>query len=434
MNIIDIISKKQAGLELSKEELQFVIEGYTKGEIPDYQMSALLMAIYFRGTTEDEATNLALVMRDSGDILQLGDVSGFKVDKHSTGGVGDKTTLVLGPMLAACGITFAKMSGRGLGHTGGTIDKLEAIPGFRTSLEIKEFKDNLNKAGIAITGQTGNLAPADKKIYALRDVTSTVASIPLIAASIMSKKLAIGTNAIMLDVKCGEGAFMKDILHAKELAEAMVKIGRKAGRTVSAIITDMNTPLGCAVGNSLEVIEAIETLKGYGPTDLEELCSTIAAYLIMDSFKERDFDKAYKMANDTLHDLTAFNKFVELVELQGGDTSYVYDTDKFEKAKNVRYLMAEEEGYISSINALNIGEAVCALGAGREKLGEPIDFSVGIKIKKKVGDHVVKDDVVAEIYFNEKGYDRAIELLCKSFILSKEQVKNKLIIDVIRQK
>lgn len=432
MNILEIISKKQEGLELSLDELKFVVDGYTNGDIPDYQMSAFLMAVYFKGATEEEATNLALVMRDSGDILQLGDVAGFKVDKHSTGGVGDKTTLVLGPMLAACGITFAKMSGRGLGHTGGTIDKLEAIPGFKTSLEIKEFKDNLNNAGIAITGQTGNLAPADKKIYALRDVTSTVASIPLIAASIMSKKLAIGTNAIMLDVKCGEGAFMKDLDQAKELAKTMVKIGKKAGRTVSAIITDMNTPLGCAVGNSLEVIEAIETLKGFGPRDLEDLCSTIAAYLIMDSFKERDFDKAYKMANDTLHDLSAFKKFVELVELQGGDKSYVYDTDKFERAKNVRYLVAEEEGYISSINALNIGEAVCALGAGREKLGEEIDYSVGIVIKKKVGDHVLDGDAVAEIYYNDKGFDKAVGLLCKSFTISKDKVETKLILDVIR--
>ena len=432
MNILEIISKKQQGLELDEEEIKYVVNGFTNDEIPNYQMSAFLMAIYFKGMTDSEATKLALAMRDSGDVLSLGDVKGFKVDKHSTGGVGDKTTLVLGPMLAACGVTFAKMSGRGLGHTGGTIDKLESIPGFNTSLTVSKFKENLNKIGIAVVGQTGHLAPADKKIYALRDVTETVASIPLIASSIMSKKLASGANAIMLDVKVGNGAFMKNIDDARRLARLMVEIGKGAGKTMSAILTDMETPLGEAVGNSLEVIEGINTLKGSGPSDLEQLCSTIAAYLIMDAYIEKDYDKAYKMANDTLHNMKAFDKFKEMVELQGGDTSVLLDTSKLPHAANVKYLLSEDDGYIDSVNALKIGEAACKLGAGREKLDDKIDFGVGIKVLKKPGDYVHKNEAVCEIHYNEKGFEEAVQILCQAFSISSIRKEKDLILDIIR--
>lgn len=432
MNIIDLISKKQQGIELSADEIKYIIDGYTNSKIPDYQMSAFLMAVYFKGMTKQEAVTMTLAMRDSGDVMTLGDVAGYKVDKHSTGGVGDKTSLVLGPMLAACGITFAKMSGRGLGHTGGTIDKLESIPNFTTQLSIENFKKALNTIGLAIVGQTGHLAPADKKIYALRDVTSTVASIPLIASSIMSKKLASGANAIMLDVKVGEGAFMKNLDDARKLARLMVDIGHGAGKTVSAILTDMDSPLGCAVGNSLEVIEAIETLKGNGPKDLEDLCSTIAAYLIMDSYKERDYDKAYKMANDTLHNLKAFQKLKEMVEFQNGDVDAIINTDKLPHAKNIKYLVAETKGYIAKIDALKIGEAAMKLGAGREKLGDKIDFAVGLKLLKKPGDLVMPGDGVVEIHFNEKGFDECVKLLSEAFEISDEPKEHKLILDIIR--
>lgn len=432
MNILDIIYKKQCKEVLSKEEIEYVVSGYTNGLIPDYQMSAFLMAVYFVGMTEEETTMLTLAMRDSGDVVKLGDVKGYKVDKHSTGGVGDKTTLVLGPMLAALGITFAKMSGRGLGHTGGTIDKLEAIPGFNTQLPIDKFKENLNKIGIAVVGQTGNLAPADKKIYALRDVTSTVASIPLIASSIMSKKLASGANSICLDVKVGEGAFMKNIDDAKRLASLMVKIGKNAGKTMSAILTDMSSPLGNAIGNTLEVIEAIETLKGGGPKDLEDLCSNIAAILLMDANKVENFEDGYRMANETLHNQEAFKKFEEMVEYQGGDVSYIVNPNKFEESIYQKNILSEEEGYIKGIDAFKLGEAALRLGAGREELGAPIDFSVGIKLIRKPGDFVKKGDVLAVIYHNEKGINEAKKLLAGAYSYSKEEVKTKLILDIIR--
>lgn len=432
MNIIDIISRKQQGLELTDDEISFVVNGYTNEEIPDYQMSAFLMAVYFKGMTDRESTSMALSMRNSGDVLLLGDVKGYKVDKHSTGGVGDKTTLVLGPMLAACGVTFAKMSGRGLGHTGGTIDKLESIPGFETSIDPEEFKAILNKIGIAVVGQSGHLAPADKKIYALRDVTSTVASIPLIASSIMSKKLASGANSILLDVKVGEGAFMKNVDDATKLAELMVQIGRNAGKTMSAIVTEMSIPLGEAVGNTLEVIEAINTLKGTGPKDLEDLCSTIAAYLLMDANLESDFKAAYIKANATLHNMSAFNKFVEMVTEQHGDVSYVLDPTKFELAKNKVYLVSEMEGYVERIAALKIGRAAMVLGAGRRKLGDTIDFGVGIRVLKKPGDFVRAGDPVVEIYHNDTGFDECLRLLSDAFYVSEKKPDVKLIYKVIR--
>lgn len=432
MNIVEIIEKKQASLELSKSEIEFVINGYTSGDIPAYQMSAFLMAVYFCGMTDSEATTMALVMRDSGEILKFDDVKGFKVDKHSTGGVGDKTTLVLGPMLAACGITFAKMSGRGLGHTGGTIDKLESIPGFKTTIPDETFKNNLNEIGLAIIGQTKNLAPADKKIYALRDVTATVASIPLIASSIMSKKLAIDTDAILLDVKVGNGAFMKNVADATKLADLMVQIGRDAGKCMTALLTDMETPLGCAVGNSLEVIEAIETLKGNGPKDLEELCCTIAAYLIMDSDNEIDYDSAFAAAKESIENGSAFEKFKQMVVAQGGDETSILDTTKLPLAKNVLQIRALREGYIEGINALMIGEAACNLGAGRKELGQEIDFGVGVIVNKKPGDHVECGEPIATIYYNEIGFEEAKELVYGAFTISDNKIDKKLILGIVR--
>ncbi|MDY0209894.1 MAG: pyrimidine-nucleoside phosphorylase [Acholeplasma sp.] len=410
MRMLDLIAKKRDNLPLSKEEIEFIVKGYTDERIPDYQMSAFLMAVYFNGMTDQESTDLAISMMHSGDTFNLTDIQGIKVDKHSTGGVGDKVTLVLGPLVAACGAKFAKMSGRGLGHTGGTLDKLEAIPGYNIVLEESDFKDQVNKIGIAVIGQSKNITPADKKMYALRDVTATVPSIPLIASSIMSKKLASGADAICLDVKVGNGAFMTDLTEAKKLATLMVQIGKLAGRSVKAILTNMDEPLGFGVGNSIEVIEAIHTLKGNGPKDLESVVLEIGSFLLEDAGIANKED-ALVMLKEKIKNGEAFNKLVELVEAQGGDVSYIHQPEKFEKAKNIVPLKASKSGYIESMTTIDIGIAAAYLGAGRETVDGVIDPAVGLVFEKKIGDYVNEGDVIVLIHANDKGLKEAMRTL-----------------------
>lgn len=410
MRMIDIIEKKKNGKALDREEIDFFINNYVSGNIPDYQVSALLMAIYFQKMDYEETLALTLAMADSGDRLNLSAIKGVKVDKHSTGGVGDKTSLVLAPMVAALGGKVAKMSGRGLGHTGGTIDKLESIPGFNTALSEEAFIKQVNDIGIAITGQTGNLAPADKKLYALRDVTATVDNISLIASSIMSKKLASGADAIVLDVKTGSGAFMKKEEDAKRLAEEMVRIGKGAGRKMAAMITDMDQPLGFAVGNSLEVIEAINTLKGNGPKDLTELCLNLGTYMILVARDDLDKESAEKELMRVIKDGSALKKLAELVEAQGGNPDAVYDTGMLKVAENVTNVVAKESGYIKSIQSEQIGKASMILGGGRATKEDVIDLSVGVVLSKKKGDKVEKGETIATIYSNNA--DKAKEAEC----------------------
>lgn len=408
--MLELLTKKRDNQPLSKKEIEFIIKGYTNDTIPDYQMSALLMAIYFNGMTDQESTDLAIAMMHSGDVFDLTDIKGIKVDKHSTGGVGDKVTLVLGPLVAACGAKFAKMSGRGLGHTGGTLDKLEAIPGYNIVLEEKAFKDQVNKIGLAVIGQSKNITPADKKMYALRDVTATVPSIPLIASSIMSKKLASGADAICLDVKVGNGAFMTDLVEAKKLATLMVQIGKLAGRSVKAMLTNMDEPLGLGVGNSLEVIEAIETLKGHGPKDLETVVLEIGSYLLEDAGIANKAD-AMVLLKSKIENGEAFNKLVELVEAQGGDVSYIHHPEKFEKAKQIVELKAKKAGYIESMTTIDIGIAAAYLGAGRETVDGVIDPAVGLVFRKKIGEYVKLDETILYIHANHKGLEDAIRTL-----------------------
>ena len=397
MRMYDIIEKKKRGEELTDCEIYDVIKQYTAGSIPDYQMSALLMAIYFKGMCEREISTLTDAMSTSGDTVNL-DVFGNKtVDKHSTGGVGDKTTLIVAPIVSAAGGIVAKMSGRGLGHTGGTVDKLESFPGFKTSLSPDEFKVQVEKCRIAVIGQSANLAPADKKLYALRDVTATVDSIPLIASSIMSKKLAAGTHSIVLDVKCGSGAFMNTAEKAKELAEAMVKIGKSRGRNTAALITNMDIPLGFAVGNALEVKEAISVLKGSGPRDLREVCLALASLMLELSMKIT-VNEAKSLAKETLESGAAYAKFLEWIAVQGGDASYAEDTSKFGESRFVHEVKADRTGYINSCNAEMIGIAAMKLGAGRETKDDVIDFKAGIILKRKPGDFVKLGDTIATLY------------------------------------
>ncbi len=405
MRMYDIIMKKRNGGELSKEEIDFFIGGYTKGEIPDYQVSALMMAIYFRKMTEAETLALTMAMADSGDRLDLSGIRGVKVDKHSTGGVGDKTSLALAPMVAACGIPVAKMSGRGLGHTGGTIDKLESFPGFTTALTTERFIDNVNRIGIAIMGQTADLAPADKKLYALRDVTATVDNLSLIASSIMSKKLAAGADAIVLDVKTGSGAFMKQEAEAKALAEEMVKIGKNAGRRTVAVISDMDQPLGFAVGNALEVREAIETLRGNGPEDFLELCLTLGSQMLMAGGKAESAREAEEMLWAVIADGSALGKLAEFVEAQGGDGSAVYHPELLPQAAIQEPVAAPESGYLSRIVCDEVGICSLILGGGRETKESEIDLSVGLVLCKKVGDYVEAGEPLAVIHANDA--DRA---------------------------
>ena len=402
MRMYDLIVKKKKGEVLSKEEIDWMIKGYVDGSIPDYQMSAMTMAICFQGMNEIETRDLTLAMAYSGEMLDLSDIDGIKVDKHSTGGVGDKTSLVLGPMVAALDIPVAKMSGRGLGHTGGTIDKLESICGFITSLSEEQFKNQVNDIKIAIAGQTKDLAPADKKLYALRDVTATVDKMCLIASSIMSKKLASGADAIVLDVKTGDGAFMKSYEDARELAEEMVTIGTLAGRNVSAVISDMDQPLGFAVGNILEVIEAIETLKGNGPKDLTELVLTLGSLMVVASQKCDNVDSAREMLKEVIANGKALDKFYELVEAQGGDVELVKNTDLLPKAKYIEDVVSVCSGYIAKIETEEVGKISLLLGGGRETKDSVIDMTVGIVLNKKTGEYVSQGEKLAVIHANDE--------------------------------
>lgn len=418
MRAYDIIKKKRDGLALSREEINYFIDGYVKGEIADYQASALCMAIYFRGMDGREITDLTLAMRDSGEVLDVKFGEGLRVDKHSTGGVGDKTSLVIAPIVASLGVTVAKMSGRGLGHTGGTVDKLESIEGFCVEMPVEKFESIVKKTGIAIVGQSATLAPADKKLYALRDVTATVDSIPLIASSIMSKKLAAGDDCIVLDVKTGSGSFMKSVDKSEELARCMVDIGKRAGKKIVALVTDMDVPLGFAIGNSLEVIEAIETLKGNGPKDLVEICLSLSAYMLH-LVGKGSVDECKKLAQKAIDDGSALIKFKEMVSAQGGDESWIDDTSLFPKAKFTREVKADEDGYIYSVNAEGYGESSLLLGAGRNTKEDKIDFCAGITLSKKRGDSVKKGDVIATLYTsNPSSLDKAEEKLLASTVIS----------------
>ncbi|MFA6692873.1 MAG: pyrimidine-nucleoside phosphorylase [Acholeplasmataceae bacterium] len=431
MHTVDLILKKREGLALSREEIKYIIENYTAGKIPDYQISALLMAIYFKEMNDEEAKDLANAMANSGDMIDLSSIPGVKVDKHSTGGVGDKVTLILGPLLASLGVKFAKMSGRGLGHTGGTIDKLESIPGYRVELKVEDFMKQVKDIGIAIVGQSGDVAPADKKLYALRDVTATVDIIPLIASSIMSKKLASGADAIVLDVKVGHGAFMKTEEEAQKLAKLMVEIGRLSGRKMTAILTGMDEPLGHKIGNGLEVYEAIETLHGHGPKDLVDVTIEIGAHLLKDANIETDFDKAKSLLRNALKDGSAFNKFVEVVKAQGGDTTILYQPEQL-LSKKIEEVHANQSGYVEDINALEIGKAAMRLGAGRETKEDQIYMEVGIDLHKKIGSKVEKGDVLATLFVRDKGINEAKNLITnaikigptkKEVVLIKQTIK-----------
>lgn len=400
MNMNDIIYKKRIGGELSKSEIQFFVNGYTNGEIPDYQASALLMAIMFQHLTSEETINLTEAMKKSGDVIDLSEIHGIKVDKHSTGGVGDKTTLVVGPIAAACGVPIAKMSGRGLGFTGGTVDKMESIPGMKTSMESSDFMKQVNEIGLAVIGQTGHIAPADKKLYALRDVTATIDNLSLISASIMSKKLAAGADAILLDVKCGSGAFMKTREEAVALAKMMVSIGNKSGRRTVAAVTDMSQPLGLAVGNSLEVIEAIHTLKGHGPEDITKLSLELAGIMIYLGNKADTPDAGMELAHEAIQNGLALKKFEQFVAFQGGDSRISQDESLFPQPVHHAQLKAKSSGYVGAIDANTIGLASQHTGAGRTVMGDSIDMSAGILLRKKVGDNVVEGDVLATLYGN----------------------------------
>lgn len=428
MRMYDLIMKKRNGDELNDEEIRFLIQEYVAGGIPDYQMSAFLMAVYFQGMTEAETLAMTMEAARSGDMVDLSPIEGIKVDKHSTGGVGDKTTLIIAPMVAACGVKVAKMSGRGLGHTGGTVDKLESIPGFRTALSREEFFAVVNKTGVSVIGQSGNLAPADKKLYALRDVTATVDSIPLIAVSIMSKKLAAGSDGILLDVKTGSGAFMKTIDDSITLAQEMVKIGAGAGKRMMALITNMDIPLGNKIGNSLEVIEAIETLQGEGPEDLTKVCIHLAANMLYLAGKG-EIEDCMKMAERTIEDGSALKCLKEMVEAQGGDGSVILDPKKFAKAPYVRQVAAHEEGYLIAMDTQACGIASSLLGAGRETKDSDIDFTAGIVLHKKTGDYVEKGESLASFYTSrETLFDEAERRYRKALTFGKEKPKAQTLI------
>ena len=424
MQMTDLIAKKRDGGALSTEEIQFAIQGYTRGEIPDYQMSALCMAILFRGMDDRETLDLTLAMMHSGETLDLSPIRGVKADKHSTGGVGDKTSLILCPMVAACGLKIAKMSGRGLGHTGGTIDKLESFPGFVTGISEQRFFDNVNRIGMAIAGQTADLVPADKKLYALRDVTGTVPSIPLIVSSIMSKKLASGADVIVLDVKCGSGAFMKTPAQAEELARSLTRVGRLAGRKVAAVITDMDEPLGCAVGNALEVKEAIRVLRGETKGELLELCLTLGACMLTEAGFAADDAAARRMLQAAIDDGSALLKLREFVEAQYGDPASVDDLSLLPAAPIRLEVPCESAGFVSHIQAEQIGLVSMHLGGGRATKESTIDLGVGVVLHKKVGDRVEKGDSLATIHASdEKKAREAVALLRACYTLSDTPVK-----------
>ena len=432
MRMYDIIQKKRDGGALSDAEIKWVIDGYIKGEIPDYQIAALCMAIYFRGMNLQETTALTFAVRDSGETLDFSDIKGLRVDKHSTGGVGDKTSLVVTPIVASLGVKVAKMSGRGLGHTGGTIDKLEAIPGFKTDLPIDEFKKIVNNTGIAIVGQSAKLAPADKLLYALRDVTATVDSLPLIVSSIMGKKLAADDDCIVLDVKTGSGSFMKTPQASKNLAEWMVEIGKRAGKRVRALITDMDRPLGYAIGNSLEVVEAIETLKGNGPADLTELCVALSAHILCLAEKG-SYQECEKMAKDAIESGAGLQKFAEMVAAQGGDKEWILHPENFPKAKYSHEVKAEKDGYIVSVDTENYGVASLLLGAGRNTKEDVIDPTAGIMLCKKTGDFVKKGETLAILYSDKQnGFEASEKRLLQATKLGDKAPENApLILDVV---
>lgn len=432
MRMIDIIERKRDGHELSKVEIDFVITGYTNGEIPDYQMSAFAMAVYFNDMSPKERVDLTMAMVESGDQIDLSDIDGIKVDKHSTGGVGDTTTLILAPLVASVGVPVAKMSGRGLGHTGGTIDKLESIDGFQVELDNKTFNGLVNKNKVAVVGQSGNLTPADKKLYGLRDVTATVDSIPLIASSIMSKKIASGADAIVLDVKTGAGAFMKDIDGAKDLAHAMVQIGKGAGRKTMAVISDMNQPLGFAIGNALEVKEAIDTLKGNGPKDLQELCLTLGSQMVYLGGKAETIEDARAKLLESMNSGKAIETFKTFVAAQGGDASIIDQPENLPTASYTFEVEAKQDGSVSEIIANEMGVAASLLGAGRVTKESQIDLAVGLVLNKKIGDQVKKGESLVTIHSNTENVKEVIEKIEQAYSISKEVVDAPtLVYDVI---
>ena len=422
MRMYDLILKKRQGNTLTKEEIQWMIREYTDGKIPDYQMSAMMMAVCFQGLDKEETYELTMAMAQSGEMLDLSGIEGVKVDKHSTGGVGDKTSLALTPIVASLGIPVAKMSGRGLGHTGGTIDKLESIPGFSTQLTDEQFEEQVNTIGVSIMGQTKDLAPADKLLYALRDVTATVDQISLIASSIMSKKLAAGADAILLDVKTGSGAFMKEESEAVKLAQEMVDIGKSAGRKMTAVITNMDEPLGMAVGNILEVKEAIDTLKGNGPKDFTELVETLASHMLILGGIAEKFDEALSMVRGAVRDGKALDKFKQFVSAQGGDTRYIDHPELFEQAHIIEEIRSEQDGFVERINAQEIGICSLILGGGRETKDSQIDPAVGLVFSKKVADPVKKGELLATIYGNdEEKVKQAVKHFKENFHIAKDQ-------------
>lgn len=427
MRMVDLIEKKRDGHELTTEEINFIIEGYTRGEIPDYQVSALAMAIYFKDMSERERADLTMAMAHSGDMIDLSAIEGVKVDKHSTGGVGDTTTLILAPLVAALDIPVAKMSGRGLGHTGGTTDKLEAIPGFHVELAKEEFVKLVNEHKIAVVGQSGNLTPADKKLYALRDVTATVNSIPLIASSVMSKKIASGSDAIVLDVKTGAGAFMKTVEDAKELAHAMVSIGNNVGRRTMAVISDMSQPLGRAIGNALEVREAIDTLRGTGPKDLEDLCLALGRQMVFLAGKAASLEEAEEKLREVIRSGKALEKFKEFIANQGGDASIVDNPDKLPTAAYRIEVPAKKDGVVASIVADEIGTAAMLLGAGRATKESEIDLAVGLMLNKKIGDKVVAGESLVTIHANRENVEEVIEKIYANITIAEQATAPALI-------
>ena len=422
MRMVDIITKKRDGGILTREEISFFVNGYVENKIPDYQISALMMAILFKGMNKEEIVNLTDIMEHSGDTMDLSKIKGIKVDKHSTGGVGDKTSIALGPMVAACGAKLAKMSGRGLGHTGGTLDKLESIPGMKVFIDEEQFFKQVNDIGIAIVGQTSKLVPADKKLYALRDVTGTVESLPLIASSIMSKKLASGSDCILLDVKFGNGAFMKTFEDAKKLALTMCEIGNALNRDTRAVLTDMSQPLGLAIGNALEVKEAIDTLNGHGPKDFEELCLQSGAIMLEQAKIVKNEEEGRQKLIEVIHNGKALEKLCEMVKYQGGDESYILHPEKFELAKHIIPIISNKDGYIKQIVALKIGESSMKLGGGRETFDDVIDMAAGIVLNKKVGDKVNVGDILCYAHTNKENVDDILNEIHEAFEIVDEVV------------
>jgi len=419
----ELIAKKVEGLPLTQPEITYFIQGYTQGTIPDYQVASLLMAIKFKGMNDREIADLTYAMIHSGEVIDLTSIQGIKADKHSTGGVGDKTSLVLGPLVAAAGLKIAKMSGRGLGHTGGTLDKLEAIPGMSITRTQKQFVEQVNRIGLSIIGQTATLVPADKKLYALRDVTGTVQSVPLIASSIMSKKLASGADTILLDVKFGSGAFMKTLNDARGLAKAMVKIGKAMNKDTRAILTDMDQPLGFAIGNILEVKEAIDTLRGQGPTDFTELCLYAGAMMLMQGGRVKTLTEGKRLLKNLIINGQAFEKFKSFIGAQGGDTRYIDDPSKFEQSAHRIDITSDVNGYVESLNALSLGEIAMKLGAGRATKDDTIDYTAGIVLKKKIGDEVHQGDVLAVMHTNLNETNELMKALKDSFTVSSVKVR-----------